>query len=328
MAAKPKLMIIVTGAAGFIGSCLAKHLLKKSSQTLWVVDDFSKSFKKGNWAGFEGAVKVERNNLIDKLRTESPMVSAIFHLGARTDTTEFNKSIFDRLNVAYSKALWQESIRLGADFIYASSAATFGGGEHGYSDGLEGIELLEPLNPYGASKQEFDLWVKEQKEQPKFWAGLKFFNVYGPNEFHKSRMASVIFHAFNQIQENGSMKLFRSHRDDYSDGGQLRDFIYVKDLISIIDFLSDHDVPSNLYNVGTGQARSFYDLAVATFEALDKPVDIKFIDTPSDIRDKYQYFTEADMSRLLELGFEGTQYNLESGVKDYVTSYLLPSKHF
>jgi ADP-L-glycero-D-manno-heptose 6-epimerase len=201
-------------------------------------------------------------------------------------------------------------------------------GEHGYHDDHELVEKLKPLNPYGESKNEFDKWVLKQTSFPPFWAGLKFFNVYGPNEYHKGRMASVIFHAFYQIKETGKVKLFRSHHPQFKDGEQLRDFIYVKDVVDVIHFLMEQKPPSGLYNVGTGKARTFLDLAKSTFSALDLKPKIELIDTPADIRDKYQYFTEADMSKLRKAGYKKPFTTLEKGIDDYVKNYLLPEKYF
>jgi ADP-L-glycero-D-manno-heptose 6-epimerase len=211
--------------------------------------------------------------------------------------------------------------------LYASSAATYGMGEFGYEDRHDIVAKLKPLNPYGKSKNEFDKWVLSQHETPPFWAGLKFFNVYGPNEYHKGRMASVIFHAFNQIQEHGFVKLFRSHHPDYKDGEQLRDFIYVKDVINVMLFMMKQHPESGLYNLGTGKARTFIDLAKATFAGMDKKPDIRFIDTPEDIRNKYQYFTEARMEKLRNQGYENRFYSLEEGVGDYVRNYLAEKKY-
>jgi ADP-L-glycero-D-manno-heptose 6-epimerase len=249
-------------------------------------------------------------------------VEFIFHIGARTDTTEFDKAIFDDLNVEYSKSVWNKCIQYQLPLVYASSAATYGLGELGYDDNESLIPQLKPLNPYGDSKNDFDIWALKQKEKPFFWAGLKFFNVYGPNEYHKSRMASVIFHAFRQIKEKGSINLFRSHNPNYKDGEQLRDFIYVKDLIDVCIFLMEHRKNSGIYNLGTGKARSFNDLANATFAALNLASQINYVDTPLDIRDKYQYFTQANMSKLKSIGYDKGFYTLEEGVKEYVQNYL------
>jgi ADP-L-glycero-D-manno-heptose 6-epimerase len=210
--------------------------------------------------------------------------------------------------------------------VYASSAATYGEGEHGYNDNTDSISLLKPMNPYGRSKNDFDKWALEQENQPGFWAGLKFFNVYGPNEYHKGRMASVVFHAYHQIKEKGEVQLFKSHRSDYKDGEQKRDFIYVKDLCDVCLFLMHHRKHSGIYNLGSGTARTWNDLVKAIFNALDKPVQIKYVDIPEDIREKYQYFTEANMDKLKQIGYEKSFTSIEDGVKDYVSNYLTQNK--
>jgi ADP-L-glycero-D-manno-heptose 6-epimerase len=201
-------------------------------------------------------------------------------------------------------------------------------GEQGYEDDHHLVGKLKPLNAYGESKNDFDKWVLEQSVAPPFWACIKFFNVYGPNEYHKGRMASVIFHAYHQLKNTGKVKLFRSHHPDYKDGEQLRDFIFVKDVVNVLFFLMKRGTKSGLYNLGTGQARSFTDLARAVFKALDKPELIDFIDTPEDIRDKYQYFTEAPMHKLRDAGYEETFYSLEEGVEEYVVEYLKNERYY
>ncbi|MEX1003697.1 MAG: ADP-glyceromanno-heptose 6-epimerase [Crocinitomicaceae bacterium] len=315
-------MIVVTGAAGFISSCLISKLNKEGYNEIVAVDDFSKTEKAQNLEGKKLVAKVPRKDFFKWADDYREQIDFVFHLGARTDTTEFDKSIFDELNVAYSQKMWdlctQNAIRL----VYASSAATYGLGEHGYVDDHGVVNKLEPLNPYGESKNEFDKWVLTQDDQPPFWAGLKFFNVYGPNEYHKGRMASVIFHAFNQIKETGAMKLFASHHPDYKDGEQLRDFVYVKDVVDVCIYLM-RDLPDNgLYNLGTGTARTFNDLAKATFNAMGKEAKISYIPTPEDIRDKYQYFTEAKMDKLIQSGYKHRFHGLEEGIADYVKHYL------
>jgi ADP-L-glycero-D-manno-heptose 6-epimerase len=321
-------MIVVTGAAGFIGSCLVGRLNSEGIDNILVVDDFSFPEKQKNLAGKKFAMEMDREVFPEWLSTHASEVKFIFHIGARTDTTEFNEEIFKHLNLHYTQSLWTICSRAGIPFVYASSAATYGGGELGYDDDHAKIPSLQPLNPYGWSKQHFDVWALQQKEQPPFWAGLKFFNVYGPNEFHKARMASVIFHSFHQIEKNGRVNLFRSHRPDYKDGWQLRDFIYVKDLLEVCLFLMKQRPMSAIYNLGTGEARSFYDLASATFTALGRPVDINFIDIPADIRDKYQYFTEANMNKLKSQGYALPFTSLEEGVMDYVRNYLTKSAYY
>ena len=316
-------MIIVTGAAGFIGSCLIAKLNELNFNYIIAVDDFSNEEKNKNLIGKKIKERVERNDFFKWLDQNNREVEFLFHIGARTDTTEFNKEIFDTLNVNYSKHVWEACVKYQIPLVYASSAATYGLGELGYDDNESEIHLLKPLNPYGDSKNDFDNWALKQEEKPFFWAGLKFFNVYGPNEYHKSRMASVIWHAYRQILSNGSLKLFKSHKPEYQDGEQIRDFIYVKDLVDVCIFLMEHRKNSGIYNLGTGKARSFNDLGKSTFTALDKPVQINYIDTPLDIRDKYQYFTEANMKKLIDIGYTKPFYTLEEGVKDYVQNYLV-----
>jgi ADP-L-glycero-D-manno-heptose 6-epimerase len=315
-------MIIVTGAAGFIGSNLVSKLNSEGFKDIILVDDFSNPEKNINFKDKTFTDKVHRDNFISWIDENHKFIEFIFHIGARTDTTEFNKAIFDKLNIGYTQQVWNSCVKYGLPLIYASSAATYGLGEHGYDDDEKLIEKLKPLNPYGDSKNEFDKWALKQDHQPYFWAGLKFFNVYGPNEYHKSRMASVIFHSFNQIKATGKMKLFRSHRPDYKDGEQMRDFIYVKDVVDVLYFLMHHRKDSGIYNLGTGKARSFLDLTKNTFRAMNIPEDIEFIDTPADIRDKYQYFTEAKMDKLRSIGYKKEFHSLESGVEDYVKNYL------
>ena len=327
--------IVVTGTAGFIGSVMVQLLNEKGLTDLLLVDDFGIEEKRKNWELKQYTKVIERQAFLDKLMNDEYEIDIIIHLGARTDTTEFNYAIHEELNIAYSKSLWQYATAKQIPFIYASSAATYGSGEHGYDDSHTILDKLVPLNPYGVSKNEFDKWATTQTEQPPLWTGLKFFNVYGPNEAHKGRMASVIFHAFNQIKETGLVKLFKSHRFDFKDGEQLRDFIYVKDLVDVIDWMM-HAMLSNewssskngLYNLGTGKARTFYDLAANTFIAQGLKPNIEFIDMPEDIRDKYQYFTEANMAKLRAAGYDKPFSTLEEGVQDYVANYLVPGKAF
>lgn len=322
-------MIVITGSLGFIGSCLVKKLNEEDHLfDLIVVDDFYKDYKKRNLEDRQNSKFVRdfihRDLFLKWFEKAWPNVDFVFHLGARTDTTEQDESIFDALNVAYSKEIWHICTERNIPLVYASSAATYGLGEHGFEDNHEVVDKLEPLNPYGRSKNDFDKWVLKQIDTPPFWAGLKFFNVYGPNEYHKGRMASVIYHTVKQIEETGGMKLFRSHREDFEDGEQSRDFIYVKDVVDICYFLYKNyeEVPSGLYNVGTGQARSFHDLVRLTFEAMDLEPNISFIDTPKDIRETYQYFTEANMDKLRAAGYKAPMHSLEEGIADYVRNYL------
>jgi len=321
-------MIVVTGAAGFIGSCLISRLNAANFNAIIAVDDFSRADKNKNLEGKRIQERVSREVFFSWLEKNHEHIEFIFHIGARTDTTEFNKAIFDELNLNYSKKVWEACCKHQLPLVYASSAATYGLGEHGYVDDENIITKLKPLNPYGDSKNDFDIWAVAQKEKPFFWAGLKFFNVYGPNEFHKARMASVIFHAFHQIRNTGKMKLFKSHVPEFKDGEQIRDFVYVKDVVEVIFFLMNHRKNSGLYNLGTGKARTFKDLAKGTFKALGVAENIEFIDTPIDIRDKYQYFTEADMRKLISIGYDKPFTSLEDGIADYVNQYLINEKYY
>lgn len=327
--------ILVTGAAGFIGSCMVQYLNEQGFDQLYLVDDFGVEEKRKNWESKQFFEIVERYNLFNWLEEEKPELSAIIHLGARTDTTEFDYAIHEELNLVYSKNIWDYCCVHQVPMIYASSAATYGNGENGYNDSHAILDQLKPLNPYGISKNEFDKWAVLQIHHPPYWAGLKFFNVYGPNESHKKRMASVIWHAFNQIQDTGVVKLFRSHLAGYKDGEQLRDFVYVKDVAAVIGWIFSEmgserwEVEKNgLYNLGTGKARSFIDLVNASFKGLDKEPNIEFIDMPVDIRDKYQYFTEANMQKLYDAGYTASFHTLESGVDDYVRNYLRKAELF
>ncbi len=319
---------VITGAAGFIASYLVGFLNRQGIDHLILVDDFSRTDKEANLSDKKYLQKIERSVFFDWLKTNTSPIDGIFHLGARTDTTEMNYAIHEELNVVYSQRIWNWCAENNIPIVYASSAATYGNGELGYVDNHEIVAQLKPLNPYGASKNNFDIWALKQSVAPPFFAGVKFFNVYGPNEYHKGRMASVIMHAFNQIQSKGSMTLFRSHHPDFKDGEQIRDFIYVKDIVSICVWLMENQPSNGLYNAGTGKGRTFVDLAKALFTALEKPTDIQFIDTPIDIRDKYQYFTQADTNKLRAAGYPTPFTSLEDGIKEYVTEYLLMHTYF
>jgi len=319
---KVNCMIVITGAAGFIGSNLLTALNEYNYRDVILVDDFSKPAKERNYAGKVFSGLVDRNEFFEWLDRNHMLVQIIIHLGARTDTAEFNWDVFEELNLDYSKRIWEGCVEYGLPLIYASSAATYGLGELGYSDDHALIPRLKPLNPYGRSKNEFDKWALMQVRKPFFWAGLKFFNVYGPNEYHKGRMASVVYQAHKQIRETGKMKLFRSHHPEFQDGEQLRDFVYVKDVVEVIISMMEIRKNSGIYNLGTGKASSFLELVTSTFEAMNMEPDIEFIDTPEDIRDKYQYFTEADMGKMLEAGYMIPFSPLRDGVSDYVKNYL------
>lgn len=335
-----ELNIVVTGAAGFIGSCLVSFLNAKGYNHLILVDDFSRKDKDANLEGKEFSKKIERESFFEWLQNEKPAIEFVYHIGARTDTTEFDYSIHEHLNVDYSKKIWIYCTENNIPLVYASSAATYGAGDLGYKDDESIIENLQPLNPYGVSKNEFDKWAFRQAQDdlrqardkilksPPAWTGLKFFNVYGPNEYHKARMASVVFHSYNQIVKNGFVKLFKSHKPEFKDGEQLRDFIYVKDVLKICFWFlncwqnDQASFISGIYNVGTGKARSFNDLVNATFSGMDLNSEIHYIDMPEDIKNTYQYYTQAEMQKIRKAGYDEKMYSLEEGVDDYVRNYL------
>lgn len=325
----PDSNIVITGAAGFIASCMASYLNRKGYTNLYLVDHFADEAKANNHRHIRCVARIEREDLSEFLE-KTKHIDFVIHFGARTDTTEMDYEVHKNLNLLPSALIWNHCSEHQIPLIYASSAATYGNGEFGYSDDHEGLDRLKPLNPYGVSKQEFDLYALEKEGEgycPPHWYGLKFFNVYGPNEYHKGRMASVIFHAHRQIREKGSMRLFRSHHPDYADGGQMRDFVYVRDVLDVTWWLMQHLPASGLYNLGSGKAATFLQLAHVVFHAMDKPVDIEFIDTPIDIRDKYQYFTEANMEKLIKAGYTQHFHTIDEGVEDYVRHFLIPSRY-
>ncbi len=321
-------MIIVTGSAGFIGSCLVNELNYLGYYNLILVDDFSYQNKNKNLKNTKFHKKIDRNYFIDWLKNNYKDISFLFHLGARTDTSELDIEIFKYLNLNYSKSLYKICVKHNIPFVYASSAATYGMGEFGFDDNHENISSLSPLNPYAIYKNKFDKWILSNINKPPTCVGLKFFNVYGPNEYHKSRMASVIFHAYNQIMKSGQMKLFKSHTKNYSDGEQSRDFIYVKDVVKTLIFFYKNQNNIGIYNLGTGQARSFNDLISITFKAMKKECSISYIDIPIDIRDTYQYYTRAKISKLRNVGYREKFYSLEDGIKEYIQEYLLEKKYY
>ncbi len=320
-------MIIVTGAAGFIGSNLIQKLNSEGIDEIQAVDDFSNEMKNRNLLNKMISDRLHRDKLFEWMNDNHRQIKYVFHMGARTDTAEFDRSVFERLNLGYSKAVWQLCAKYQIPLIYASSAATYGLGEMGYDDSHHIVGKLKPLNPYGESKNDFDKWILNQNGKPPQWYGFKFFNVYGPNEYHKGRMASVVCHAFNQIQATGRMRLFRSHHPDFKDGEQKRDFIYVKDVTAVMFCFMKNRMTSGIYNLGTGKARTFIDLTKSTFRSMNKPVQIEFIDTPEDIRDKYQYFTEARMDKLRKAGYTAGFTDLETGVDEYIGKFLIPGEY-
>lgn len=316
--------ILITGAAGFIASQMAKLLNQKGFKQLYLVDDFSREDKKENFISLQYIELIDREH-IQSFFERNIQIDFVIHLGARTDTTEMDYSIHEHLNLNYSKIMWEYCTKNNVPIIYASSAATYGNGEFGYDDNHEVIEKLVPLNPYGVSKNEFDKFAIKETTTPPNWYGLKFFNVYGPNENHKGRMASVVYHAYHQIKKTGSLKLFRSHNPNYLDGEQMRDFIYVFDLVNVIFWLMKEKPSSGIYNLGSGNAETFLELGNAVFKALELEPKIDFIDTPEDIREKYQYFTEANMQKLIKSGYTDIFKNIEEGAIDYVKNYLSKS---
>ncbi len=321
-------MIVITGAAGFIGSCLVAALNEAGYYDLVLVDDFSRPEKIANYRNKKFSALVDREELGNWIDREQAAIQYVFHLGARTDTTEFDISIHTRLNLEYSKMLWEKCVTYGLPLTYASSAATYGDGAFGFDDDIRLLAQLQPLNPYGDSKHAFDRWALAQDKKPFQWVGLKFFNVYGPNEYHKGRMASVVYHSYKQIENQGYMQLFRSHRPDFRDGEQLRDFVYVKDVVAVCLWLMTHRKVSGLFNLGSGRARTFLDLSREVFKNMEVDEDIRFVDTPADIRDKYQYFTEARMAKLKAAGYDGRWHSLEEGIADYVRNYLLKGLYY
>lgn len=316
--------IIVTGGVGFIGSNLIQALNDRGYYNVTIVDHMKGARgerKRRNLVGLQYRELIEADLFLQQMQKGkvSGEVEVVFHLGARTDTTEKDKTFLLQNNTNYSKELFAFCIKNTCRFIYASSAATYGDGSRGYSDRER---KLAPLNYYGLSKYLFDEWVLDQKQKPAQWVGLKFFNVYGPNEYHKGFMASVVYHGFQEIKNDGEIRLFKSYKEDYRDGEQKRDFIYVKDVVKVMPFFLDHKNFNGIYNVGTGKASSFLDVANALFRALSKKPNIRFIDIPEEIKEKYQYFTQADMSSLQNIGYKEKVFELEDGIFDYVQGYL------
>lgn len=315
-------MTLLTGAAGFIGSAMLWKLNSRGIDDVIVVDKLYAGNKWQNLRKLLFSDIVDRDDLFDWLSVHGKAVDAVIHLGACTDTTEKNVDYFIQINFEYSKSLWQFCSDMKIPYLYASSAATYGAGEHGYTDDESHILELKPLNPYGWSKQIFDRWVLKQHQSPPAWYGFKFFNVYGPNEYHKGHMASIMYHAFHQITEEGTVRLFKSHRTDCEHGEQKRDFIYVKDVVKVLNYFLEADAAPGIYNVGTGIARSYNDLAATVFSALNREVSIEYIDMPENLRKQYQYHTEASVEKLKHAGYQDTIHTLEAGIEDYVAQYL------
>lgn len=314
-------MIIVTGGAGFIGSCVVRTLNDAGRNDIVIVDNVASTDKWMNMRNKKYIKYVHKSEFLQELSTYEN-VEAIIHMGAQSATTEKDFDYLWKNNFEYTKALWNYCAEKQISFIYASSAATYGDGEEGFDDKMD-IDSLLPLNGYGYSKQLFDQWVKHQATTfPKQHVGLKFFNVYGPNEYFKGSMASMIFHGYKQIQESGKVRLFKSCNPNYEDGGQLRDFVYVKDICSVIKWLLENPQVSGLFNVGTGRAQSFKELAEATFHALGLESNIEYIEMPEHLKKKYQYYTKAEMRKLREVGYNKEFMDLEAGARDYVLEHL------
>jgi len=311
--------ILLTGGAGFIGSCLLWKLNSLGLTDIIVVDHLGSSEKWKNLIGKRFEDYLDRAALLETLRDGrlADKVDCIIHLGACTSTTETDASYLMENNYGYSKTLAEWALAHRKRFIYASSAATYGSGEHGYSDRDEALPLYRPLNMYGHSKHLFDLWVVARGLQRQF-VGLKFFNVYGPNEAHKGDMRSVVHKGYQQIQQTGTMRLFKSYNPNYRDGEQERDFIYVKDAVEVICYFLDHPKQAGIYNLGTGQAQTWNDLARALFGALGRTPQIEYFEMPEALRDKYQYHTQADIAKLREAGYAKPFMDLQAGVADYV----------
>ena len=316
-------MIVVTGGAGFIGSGLVFGLNQRNIKDILIVDELDKTEKWKNLLNLQFSDYLDKDDFLELIKKGKfdKTVDGILHMGACSSTTETDTRYLIKNNYEYSRrlAMWCDDRK--KRFVYASSAATYGDGSKGFSDDHKGLEGLKPLNGYGFSKYLFDVWVKRNKLLKKI-AGLKYFNVFGPNEYHKDDMRSVVHKAFGQIQTEGKVRLFRSHRPDYEDGQQKRDFVYVRDAVAATLAIYENKKANGIFNIGTGKARSFYDLVTAVFVAMDKEPQIEFIDMPEAIRDKYQYFTQAEVEKLRAVWPEDG-HSLEDAVADYVRNYLL-----
>ena len=326
-------MIILTGGGGMIGSMIAWHLnTQMNFDDFVIVDDLINEQQENNFNKRKFIEYIAKDDL-EKYLYDKKNVSAVIHMGAISATTESNFNRLLQSNIRFSQALWHWCAENKVPFIYASSAATYGNGSVGYGDNESELDKLSPLNAYGYSKHFFDRWVQlelsKNQPTPPQWCGLKFFNVYGPNEYHKGRMASVVFHAFNQFKETNQIKLFKSEHPSYADGMQVRDFIYVKDAVKIIIFFLNNNNFSGLYNAGTGNAETFKALAEALLiNTKGQPDDIKYIEMPNDLKGKYQYYTQATMNKINSIGFNDNFMNLKEGVTDYLENYLLTSDRY
>ena len=312
--------VVVTGGAGFIGSCIIETLNQEGVDDIIVVDDIGTTDKWKNLVGKTYIEYIHKDEFFSRLN-DTDDINHVIHMGACSSTTEKDFDYLNKNNFEYTKSLWQYCTKRQLCFIYASSAATYGSGEYGFSD-VNDINNLKPLNGYGYSKQLFDLWAQKQEKTPRQYVGLKFFNVYGPNEYCKGPMASVVYHGYNQITETGELRLYKSYNSNYVDGGQKRDFIYIRDVCKVVDFFFCNSDKSGLFNVGTGKAETFEALGKAIFKALGLQENIRYVEMPENIREKYQYFTQAETGKLKETGFQGQFHSLEEGIADYVNNYL------
>lgn len=324
-------MILVTGSAGFIGSVIVKHLNDSGNNHLLLCDHFESGDKWKNLSGLKYSSFVQVEDLFSHpIWKKTKGITAIYHMGACSDTTELNMDFLYKNNTEFTNKLLTLATEKDIPIVYASSAATYGAGEQGYFDDHSGVSALKPLNKYGYSKQLSDEWILKQKKKPKVWFGVKFFNVFGPHEYHKGKMSSVVYQSFNQINEVGEVKLFKSHRPDYQDGEQLRDFVYVKDVVkAMVDLIAAGKKKpsiSGIYNLGTGEARSFHDLVKATFKAMAKKTKIQFIDMPLELRNQYQYYTQAEMAKFKRALPKFKFMKLEDAVADYVGNHLMKEK--
>ncbi|MHC4664389.1 MAG: ADP-glyceromanno-heptose 6-epimerase [Planctomycetota bacterium] len=321
-------MIVVTGGAGFIGSALIAGLNGRGVSDILVVDELGMDEKWKNLRNLSFADYVDKGDFLEMVLADKVPsgIRAVLHMGACTDTTERDAAYLMKNNYEYSKLLAQWATDAKVRFIYASSAATYGDGSAGFDDDEERLEELRPLNMYGYSKQLFDLWAQRSGLLKKI-AGLKYFNVFGPNEYHKGEMRSFVVKTFEQINERGWVGLFKSHNPKYADGEYVRDFIYVKDAVEMTLFFLDKPAAGGLFNIGTGNARTWNDMVKAVFAALDKKPNIRYIEMPESIRNQYQYFTEADISKLKQAGYKKEATPLEDAVKDYVQNYLVPNEY-
>ena len=320
-------MIVVTGGAGFIGSALVHALNRRGCTEICVVDIEDHQGKKNNLAALKFSRLISPERFLEQILDGSlQKVDTLFHLGACSSTTEMDVEFLTRNNFQYTRHLARYCLERDTRFIYASSAATYGDGQQGYSDDVSQLEIFKPLNPYGQSKQDFDVWAQRENVLGRM-VGLKYFNVFGPNEYHKEDMRSMVLKGYEQIRDTGKIRLFKSYRNEYGDGQQVRDFVYVEDAVAMTLLFHDHPEINGLFNVGSGQARCWNDLAQALFSAMNREPTIEYIEMPDSIRDQYQYHTCAEMDKIRNAGYNHITLSLEDAVSDYVNQYLIPGKH-